>query len=95
MNRTINSKISNHTLFVQDIPSQNMPNFPHKEAFSKFYSVRNFNKNGCIFMYLAKGHKQYPKQIVAWYPKGGFWSSYGETFQTAIEGAQRDGWLYA
>lgn len=47
-----------------------------------------------VFMYLGKGDPRAPRQIVAWYPNGRFWSSFGNSMKDAIEGAQKSGWLY-
>jgi len=95
MNRTIHSDFSGHTCYVSEIDAAEVPEFVDTTTYQTFYTVRNFNAQGIVFMYLGKGDKNAPKQIVAWYRKGGFWSSYGTTLKDAIEGAQRDGWLSA
>jgi len=100
MNRTIHAA-SGHTLHVSSIDKSELSAEVHyKNAetlldFDSFYEVRNWDKGGVVFMYLAKGHINGPTQICAFYRGGGFWSGYGTTFKTAIDGAQRDGWMYA
>jgi len=95
MTKIIHSTHSNHTLCVVSIPASAMPNFDSKRGFTHFYEVRNFDAEGVVFLYLAKGNPSAPREICAWYPNGKFWSGFGTTFQSAIDGAQRDGWLYA
>ena len=46
-------------------------------------------------MYLGRGNKNAPKEIVVWYPKGSMWVGFGSTFKSAMDGAQKDGWMYA
>ena len=98
---------SGHRMYVAPISRDALPENIRKDAtdWTTFYEVRNFDATGVVFMYLAKGYKhpspEYandpkahaPKQITAYYVNGEMWSSYGETFQDAINGAQRDGWL--
>lgn len=91
----IKSKFSGHTLYINEISADDFPAFDNKDGYAKFYEVRNFDAKGVIFMYLGKGHRHARREIVAWYSKGAFWDGYGVTFGGAIEGAQRDGWLYA
>lgn len=91
---------SRHTLHVAPISREDLPAnvvaSGFTDAYQKFWVVRNFDANGHVFMYLGRGAESAPKQIVAWYAKSGsFWSSYGLTFKAAIDGAQKDGWLYA
>ena len=96
--RIIHSDFSQHTLHVSRINADECPSFiyiSNKDAYTEFYVVRNQDAGGMIFMYLGKGNKNAPKEIVAWYPRGAFWRGYGTTIKAAIEGAQRDGWLYA
>lgn len=96
MKKTI-SVASGHTLFVRSIYKSDLPKgMDHVADFETFYVVKNFGEEGKTFMYLGKGHRQAPNQIVVWYANGlGFWSSYGKNIKDAIEGAQKDGWLYA
>lgn len=94
--KTVHSDFSGHTLFVRDVDADKLPALNDKDAYTRFYEVRNFDEEGVVFLYLAKGYKDAPKQIVAWYPRTkAFWSGYGENFKEAIEGAQKDGWMYA
>lgn len=97
MKKTIKAK-SGHTLFVKSIDFQDLPT-PIKEnnaeKYTKFYVVKNWDDNGAVFMYLGKGYAAAPKEVVVWYRNGGFWSSFGKNIEEAINGAQRDGWLYA
>jgi hypothetical protein len=84
-----------HTMFVEQIDKSVMPPFYCVDSYSTFYVVKNFNSTGRVFMYLAKGHSEGPNQIVVWYPNGQFWAGFGTNMKAAIEGAQRDGWMYA
>lgn len=90
---------SGHTLFVKQIHFSDIPEVIREKgdasSYRTFYVVKNWDNKGVVFMYLAKGSPTAPKEIVAFYPKGGFWSSYGLTIEDAINGAQRDGWMYA
>lgn len=89
---------SGHTLHVSSIAREDLPENLSDETqeYSKFYVARNWDANGVEFMYLGKGHKLAPNQVVVWYRSTGkFWSGYGENLTDAIDGAQRDGWLYA
>lgn len=97
MNRTIHVA-SGHTMFVESIAREDLPEHlaPETEAYDKFYVVKNWDRGGVVFMYLGKGHADAPTQVVAWYRESGaFWSGYGKNLKSAIEGAQRDGWMYA
>lgn len=88
---------SGHTMYVEKIAKEDLPeHLQSTNDFTDFYVVKNFDKGGHVFLYLGKGNSMSPKQICAWYPRtGAFWSSYGTTLLTAIEGAQQDGWKYA
>ena len=100
MNRTIHAQ-SGHTLHVSTIDRSELPanvcaqNVGALLKFDTFYEVRNWDKGGAVFMYLAKGHISAPAQVCAFYRGGGFWSGYGKSLKTAIDGAQKDGWMYA
>lgn len=95
MRKTITAA-SGHTLFIKDIDRSELPEgLDGAGEYERFYVVKNWDDSGVVFFYLGKGHKQAPRQIVAWYPGGKFWASYGNNFQEAIDGAQRDGWMYA
>jgi hypothetical protein len=93
--KTIHSDFSRHSLHVSEIAASDFPDFENKDGYTKFYAVRNWDAEGVTLMYLGSGLQSAPKEIVVWYKKGGFWHSYGKTLKEAIEGAQRDGWLYA
>lgn len=98
MKKTIHAQ-SGHTLFVKSIEWDDLPDKVKENKYSKdypsFYVVKNWDDSGVVFMYLAKGLKSAPKEIVVFYPNGGFWSSFGTSIETAINGAQQDGWMYA
>lgn len=93
--KTIHSDFSGHTLHVSSADPASIPEFENKSLYTKFYVVRNWDADGVTFFYLGKGYEQSPDQIVVWYRNGGFWSSFGNSIKEAVEGAQRDGWLYA
>lgn len=94
----IHSAVTGHTLFVSKIAREELPKViadnTASKMFTTFYVVKNWDAQGVVFMHLAKGHSQAPAQVCAFYRSGQFWSSYGKTIQAAIEGAQKDGWLY-
>lgn len=98
MNRTIHAQ-SGHTLFVKSIEFEDLPdnikNGGYAKDFKQFWRVKNWDDSGVTFMYLGKGMKNAPKQICVWYSRGNFWSGYGKTIEDAINGAQKEGWLYA
>lgn len=96
MEKTIRTS-TGHTMFVESATREELPNdLFAADTYTKFYRVRNFDKTGVIFFYLASGNALAPKQIVAWYGKHyAFWSGYGTTLANAIEGAIADGWKYA
>ena len=89
---------SGHILFVEKINRSELPPAVlannYSEGFNSFYSVKNRSKNGAVFFYLAEDGTA-PDEICAFYPKGGFWPPFGKNFLDAINGAQRDGWMYA
>lgn len=95
----IHSAVSGHTLFVKKIKREELPEVIQlsnsSNSYTDFWVVKNWAENGIVFMYLGRGNKDAPREIVVWYRGGQFWSSYGKTIQAAIEGAQKDGWLYA
>ena len=98
MNKIVRAQ-SGHTLHVESISFDELPdvikNGDYASHYKKFYVVKNWNKSGIVFMYLGKGSNDAPREIVVWYAKGAFWSSYGYTIEDAINGAQKDGWMYA
>lgn len=92
----IQSGFSNHLLHVSEIAADKVPALENKDGFTRFYVVRNWDIEGRTFMYIGKGDPNAPREIVAWYAKSGaLWSGYGKSMKEAIEGAQKDGWLYA
>jgi hypothetical protein len=94
--RTIHSDFSGHTLFVRQIGYDEIPAHIDCQSYPTIYAVHNFDAGGVVFMYLGKGNKGAPKEIVAWYAKSGAnWHSFGTSIKAAIEGAQKSGWLYA
>jgi hypothetical protein len=88
---------SGHTLWVNKIDpsdiSKTVKDSEYFKGFTIFWEVRNLDSEGVLFFYLAKGGTT-KNQICVFYRNGGFWSSYGKTIEEAINGAQRDGWLY-
>ena len=98
MKTTIHSAVSGHTLYVATIARADLPekvaNNESSAAFTTFYVVKNWDAAGPVFMYLAKGAANAPREICAFYRNGAFWSSYGGNLKAAIEGAQKDGWMY-
>jgi len=96
MAKTIHSSFSGHTLFVKKVEVRDLPpNLDYRIEYAEFWVVKNWGDDGVTFMYLGRGNPAAPKQIVAWYRNGKMWSSFGTTLQATIEGAQKDGWLYA
>lgn len=59
------------------------------ENYTEFWTA---NVCGRIFL-IGKGHVLAPRQYVVWYPNGHFWSSYGTTIASALDGAMQDAWL--
>jgi len=100
MNRTIHVQ-SGHTLWISTVEREHLPAHLRDTAeYETFYQVRNWDKDGVCFMYLGKGYHgarnaKDHKEVVVWYRNGGFWSGCGSTLKSAIEGAQKDGWMYA
>jgi hypothetical protein len=88
---------SGHHLFIKQINREDLPTGLYaSESYTKFYVVKNFDDNGVVFFYLAKGHPDAPNQNVVWFGNHhGFWSGFGKTQLTAIEGAMLDAWKYA
>ena len=79
------SKIVDHPIFI--------------EGYTKVYEVRNWDTDGHLFMYVAKGCTAYEgkgkSQTHVFYPNGKMWSGFGTSTEKAINGAIKDGWLYA
>lgn len=89
--RTIHAQ-SGHTLALNKIDE--LPILEHYEPanYSSCYSVHNRDASGVLFFHVAK-HKTGEWHV--WYRGGKMWTPFGKTLQTAIDGAQKDGWLYA
>lgn len=63
------------------------------DGFTKFYKVTlHFNDN--VILYLAKGYEDAPREVVAFYPNGKMWGSYGKNFAESIRGAHEDALYY-
>lgn len=88
---------SGHTMFVKKIEREELPDTlpENTELYDTFYVVKNWDDEGVVFMYLAKGYATAKDEYVVWYRSGKFWSGFGNSLKEAIEGAQRDGWYYA
>ncbi len=87
---------SGHEVLVESISQADLPELPDMELYTKFYVVKNWDAQGVVFFWIGRGHPSAPKQVVVWYHSSHkMWSSYGLTIKAAIEGAQKDGWLYA
>jgi hypothetical protein len=95
MDKTFVAK-SGHTLFCQAVKFDELPEmvkkFEYIEGNRSYHIVKNWDKDGVKFMYVAKSTKG---EWLVWYRNGGFWTSYGKTMEDAINGAQADGWMYA
>lgn len=87
---------SGHQIAIFKLDEE-LPNEIHPAGgcYMHHYVAKNFNADGITFFYLAKGHPDAPKQICVWYRNKKMWHSFGNNFEEAINGAQRDGWLRA
>jgi hypothetical protein len=83
---------SGHAIAIFKVDSENHPG---GSEYTHYYIAKNFDKEGVTFFYLAKGYKDAKDQIHVWYRNKKMWSGFGTNFQTAIAGAQSDGWLAA
>ena len=91
--KTINVS-TGHELSINSCESTDLPGCPHNYAgYNKFYKVQNWDKNGVVFFYIAKGD-YYKNEIHVFYGNGNMWTSFGKNFKEAIEGAIQDGWMY-
>lgn len=94
MSKTIHAN-SGHTLHIESVDFDKLPEkvkkFQHIEGNSSYKQVKNFDTDGVVFMYLAKSKGEW----LVWYRGGAFWSGFGKTIEEAINGAQKDGWMYA
>ena len=88
---------SGHTFWIGSIDEDDLPDgFEHSEVYDKFYVVRNWDESGPIFFYLGKNSIARKKEVVVWYRKSkSMWTGFGATFEYAIRGAMKDGWLFA
>lgn len=79
-----------HTLYAYNCSRSALPeNCEYCDDYGQFYHVPTpWGQN----WWMAKGHKNAPKQIVVWYPNGKMWLSYGITLKSALEGAIADAW---
>lgn len=67
-----------------------LPDLDGKEDFTDFWEVKLIRKT----WYVAKGHKDAPRQVCVWYPNGKMWSSYGKSIEDAMNLAIVDAFLY-
>lgn len=90
---------SGHTLFINKESKVPKNLEKHITDYRGIYAVQNFDANGVEFMYVAVGYNKQDgkgsKEIHVFYPNGHMWSSFGTSYQKAIDGAQADGWMYA
>ena len=95
--QTYQSRVTKHRLCVEPILRGDLPTriWEDSQPYAAFYTVKNTDTEGVVFFYLGKGHPEAPREIVAWYPNGEMWASFGTNIPDAIEGAQRNGWMYA
>ena len=106
MSKTIIAK-SGHTIYISPITSEHFGllglEYGYADCYSKLYIARNWDKNGRTFFYLATGYhtqhinsKKATRELHVWYPNSkAMWSGMGLNMKEAIDGAQRDAWLYA
>lgn len=97
MGRIVHTNHSNHTFFVQKVTKSDLPKKcdpSDLDNFKTFYAVKNFDEKGHTFMYLARGHEESPNEVVVFYPNGKMWYSFGKNIKEAIEGGQKNGWMY-
>ena len=65
-----------------------------KQHFSTFYRVQGHDASGPTWIFLAKGHEDFPKRIFAFYTNGRIWYSSKLNLEAAIIGAMADSWRY-
>jgi len=93
---TIIHASSGHTMFLKRAMVNEFAGLPHynSEQFTGLKTVHNWDKDGPQFFFLAREIKT--GEWYVWYRKTrALWTSFGKTQQKAIDGAIRDGWLYA
>lgn len=95
MKRTYTAQ-SGHTLFLDLIDVVEAAKVVGEGAskYRNIYAVKNWDANGVVFFYVCTGYDNAPKEVHVFYGNGSMWSSFGKNIQDAINGAQRDGWLY-
>lgn len=90
---------SGHTLFIERVKAGEQGHPAEASKYANFYIVKNWDAAGTIFFYIANGYHTETikscKEVHVWYANGSMWSSFGENFKHAIDGAQKDGWMYA
>lgn len=99
MRKTIHAQ-SGHTLHIESVKLAELPadvqEFQFIRNYRKHYIVKNWDGAGVTFFYIATDHVSDKKnEFVTWYRHGGFWSGFGSNLTEAINGAQKDGWMYA
>lgn len=104
MTKTIRTS-TGHTMAVNPITSDEfdlaLPNSQVGCSYKQFYKVCNWDANGAVFFYMAKGYQRddgltAPSEYHVWYPRSqSMWGGFGKNQIDAINGAIRDGWLYA
>lgn len=86
---------SGHELTVTSVEGAleraSVPALANKDNYPTLYRVW---LAGRVVMYLGKGYGEAPREIVAWYPNGRMWSSFGDSLKSTVEGAMKDAWLY-
>lgn len=87
---------SGHTLFLDALDVVSAANVTGDLApkYKNVYAVKNFDAGGVVFFYICTGYKDAPKEVHVFYGNKKMWSGFGKNIQEAIDGAQRDGWLY-
>jgi len=96
-NRTIRAD-NGYTCYVSKCSRNDLPetcDSRYTSNYDTFYRVQNYSYRGCDLLYLAKGHFDAPKQIVAFYRNGAFWEGYRNNINDAINAAISDGWISA
>jgi len=99
MKRTYTAQ-SGHTLFLDSMDIVEAANAISAVAgdYRNVYAVKNWDAEGVVFFYVCTGYtdeagKTY-NEVHVFYGNGQMWHSSGKNIQEAIDGAQRDGWLY-
>jgi len=89
-------------LYTEPATEKDFAEFERYEVadYSSLKRVRNWDKQGRTFLYMAKYSPAYLKphdhEWHVWYPvTKAQWISFGATQLLALAGAMRDGWKYA